>query len=54
MHRIGVPLLCAALLLAIWAGNAGASRLENISGATQTTACWRQSLQAALTRTLKP
>ena len=140
MDRIGVPLLCAALLLAIWAGNAGAlakkkvvstvrisspvvkcgrwgsvqlrlklarteitgagkpkvsirilsvawpvspdrtpesryldvlalgylkqetlklrtpvaSRLENISGATQTTACWLQSLQAALTRALKP
>jgi hypothetical protein len=140
MHRIGVPLLCAALLLSIWAGNAAAleqkkivstetltgpavkcgkwgsiqlrvklaktevtgagkprvsiriltvtwpqspdrtpesrylnvlalgylkqetlklrtpvaSKLENVSGATQTAGCWRESLQAALVRALEP
>jgi hypothetical protein len=31
-----------------------AAKVENISGATQTSACWRTSLQAVLTEALKP
>jgi hypothetical protein len=34
-------------------GTPVASKLENISGATQTAACWRESLQAALVQALK-